>query len=259
MIDEAIVAAQEIGDPDDRARAFARLSRDVSGQRAIDLWVATLETAASIPDHDSRAETFQMLAPYVPDDPITTGLWKASIDNLPNRQLQARADNLLGLLFLQRPPESLAAKISTNPQVWAPVMLSAVLHNVLARFQGKRTTQGVWSALQDRPTDKKLVADLLDKFAEDGIPLTRDAAEAVNALIDAAEEESIKLLLPLFQNPSPNAVSQVERWMASPDKNVAHHAALFLAEDGRKINERTLPGLVAFSQELPIGHDVGPN
>jgi hypothetical protein len=67
--------------------------------------------------------------------------------------------------------------------------------------------------------------------------------------MNAGERESLAPLLPLLQSPAQDAALLINGLTTHSEKFVAQHATLFLAEDGRKINERTIPSLARLLSE----------
>jgi hypothetical protein len=249
VLDKAVTAATLIADPDNRCRMLARLSRWVNGPPAAEVWARALDAAATIPGEDHRAETLQLIGPYVPADAETQRRRQRALGTLRSGRLRARAAGALGLLFLREPPPSLAALIDQDTAAWAPVLLAAAIRDTLAIFRREQTSRGTWAAVRDRPADHAAVAELLERGGENGLLLNRDATQAIDALIAAGERESLALLLPLLQTPTREAFPFVEPWTRHTDQFIAHHATLYLAEEGRKFNAQTVPGLVALLSE----------
>src|SRR5262249_27385030 len=61
----ALACAEGTADPDDRARALARLSRRLSGERQVAVLRSALEATGAIADEGERAEVLALLKPFV--------------------------------------------------------------------------------------------------------------------------------------------------------------------------------------------------
>ncbi|HZY74048.1 MAG TPA: hypothetical protein VFE22_13165, partial [Edaphobacter sp.] len=237
-------AARDIADdPDQRGRALARLARWQPTPVALTLWMDALRSLVAIADEEQRADSLQMIGQLLPKNPILADCWLWAVSTLTTKHARARANRQLGSLLLRQPPASLEAKLAANPQAWAPVLLAAAVHDTLARFQPEHSLRGLWLALLAQPANDKIVDALLKLVEDEGMPLTVEAAQAIDALLQARKPQTLELLLPLLQTPTPEVMPQVKRWQHHGNHLLSLSANLLIAEDGRKITDQTMPGL----------------
>lgn len=244
LLESALRVAREIADPDNRCRALVRLSRWTTNEALSDVWCTILESAGQIAQPGRRSETLALIKPWLPAGKELHRQWQKTIFSLPTSFLRAHANCATGLHLLREQPSAFKAVVDANPQVWAPLLLSAGLQDILKLFRLDQSPATLWRKLIEKPHDKTAALELANLGAAEGLVLTREAASAVHAMLAVDEMESLHLLMPLLQSPVPEAVSLVERWRQLADPFVANHATLIIAEDGLKLTTQVLPALV---------------
>jgi len=238
-------AAEQVSDPDQRARIFARLTRHSNATEALRLWSRTIESTAEIKDEDQRAETLALISGALPMDPFVRAQWQHVFDAIRLPRAQSRAMNTRGRFLLLTPPLLLTPKLAEHPGAWSPILLSAAVHETLARLRPEQSIRALWRSLAEGRVEDEIVTALLRSQSDQGLALTMDAARAIDVLVVAGQAEYLEMLLPLLQSPTHDALPYVERWRRQSNEVLARHANLLIAENGRQIDAQTVPALVA--------------
>jgi hypothetical protein len=242
IFEETADAARAVTDPDDKARALARLSRQASGDDQHALLRDALTSAQAIPDEAAKAETLWLLQPLLRRVPDLYAQARQTARALGDPQNQARALGLRGRLLLYVEADVLPLS-PDMPALWTPLVLGALILDITRQFGDSAETDALWRQLPSDPSPTARQLLLIGR--ENGLALTRTAAEALERCVENADEEAVRDLLPLLQDLTPDASSLVEGWLDHWHEGLAHHAALCLAEPGRRLTEQTLPGLLA--------------
>lgn len=243
LLDLSDTAARKIKDPEQRARTLGRLAR-WQGPREQARWIDAIRSAVKIPFAYHKSETLRILASQMPQDEIIRASWQKAHAGLPTAEAKARALNRRATLLIRQPPVTLQQKISVNAEVWAPVLFSSAAQETLAELRPAELSRDHWLRLASDPGNSTALEAVLALEGEEGIFLTVEAAQAVEALMAAGRTDSLHRLLPLLQSPTSEARRFVDGWLQASDPSVAAHGALLIAENGRRINDETFPHLL---------------
>lgn len=226
---EAFSAAIAIPDPNDRARALARLASFFPVAEA-GAWLAKAAAIAlrGIPNDLELAETLRLLMPHLaafPNVKRTIRTSKRVQRGIP--QLREAAWDLLGppieralpWLFHGDPP---------NAAGWAAVAAAARLRDVLPADDATCDPDILWERLLS-PEAPHAFAALKTRGEVEGLPLTRSAAHVLDRARTSARADFEQLLRHLH-SPEPETIPILLDWLNGPWPALARQAAIILAE-----------------------------
>ena len=249
--DEALRAARTIGDPNNRARALARLALYESNEKRWSLLAEALTAVGRILDERQRVETLQLLYPYLSESAPLTQTYDKIRKNLKSDWYRDKERNLLSLRLLAFHDQL------HEPHKLTPVILAALIDEMLALKPQQAQREDLWSRLLE-PTQREQTLSALLKAAAandlDGLYLTPKAFNVIQSLLNLEEIAAIYTLLPYLRGVEPSLLPELNRWMSqAPDEIVRAYAGLFLAEAG-KVNAKTIPCLIEL---IKNGCDLG--
>ena len=120
--------------------------------------------------------------------------------------------------------------------------LSGFLQQFRREHRGSSTLSELWSQLNG-PRKVEVAIELNARARAQLLPLSQEAARAVDGLVTAGDVATVRDLLPLVRGVSPAATPTLNRLTFINDETVRRYADLLLAEANGP-NEATLPVLV---------------
>ncbi len=232
-------AARRIRDRDDRAPALARLAiRFPLEEAGHDLLRQALAAAAAIRGPRRRAETLAALRPALVGYPELGERLENLASGLRDPWHRIRARGFHAPFFERYGTQLAAAGVDLGS-----LELAAIVSDFEAEFGVPSDLPGLWAVLAG-PRRAAALAVLERRTETRGLRLTRDAAAAIERLLQEGETEVVLRLLPRAEKPEPTVSPILEDWLHHGDAEVRAHANLLLAE-AEGISERTVPGLLA--------------
>jgi len=242
ILEEVLSAARTILDPDDKTRALARLSRYFQQEKQEKLLHEAIQTASLITDEYQRAETLNLLYPFLVSEPDLLTEYFRTAQNITDSWSKSKALRLRSPQLLQI-HDQLQQATEGDIDLWSPVVLGTIVNDVLTHFENISSVDGLWLALANFP-DVAKIEKLYEAGIQKGLTLTRIAAMTLEQLLNVGNEEIIHKFLPLLQDPTPDAIPVIEGWLEHWDEFIVNHAALLLSEKGRRLSPRTIQGLL---------------
>lgn len=227
LLAESLRTVRAIRDPDDRARALARLSAQYpAGERARVLAEA-VRTAALIPEPYARAETLRLLFPQVVAFPDVVAQVVAAADAIGHIGARAAARDWLIVPLIQALP-MIEETYPDGASAWSVLSTAAAVRDVIPDAWAALDPVWMWANLREHAADGAAYA-LYSRGQDEGLSLTRAAAEVLDQLAPTEVEEYAPLV-PLLQSPEPEAMPVVHEWFAARPGPLRGQAALLLAE-----------------------------
>jgi hypothetical protein len=238
----ALRTARAIPDPDDRARALARLAfHQPPAQQPATLKQA-LAAADSVANPSQRAELLHLLLPMVLPFPLLLRSFRRAVERSGGAWEHTRAVDFHGPPLLAASATPLLNRVSEDVQVWAPMVLSALVADILRPETDRSSIDGLWADLARAPHEVA-VAALVGHGQNDGLAFSRTAALVLDALVGQGQTALMRPLLSLLARPEPETLPVLQRWLESADEAIRDHAALLLAEINR-LDSRTVAAIV---------------
>lgn len=243
ILKEILSAAQTISDPDDKARALARLSKYLPQEKQEKLLREAIQTASLITDEYQKAETLSLLYPYLTSEPDLVSEYLRIAKSITDSWSKSKALRLRSPQLLQI-HEQLQQATEGDIDLWTPIVLGAIVNDVINHFENISGVDGLWSNLA---LDTAKVEKLYEVGIEKGLTLTRIAATTLDELLNNGNLEIVYQLLPLLQDPTPDAIPVIERWLKdwNFDQFIVNHVALILSEKGRHLTPQTIDSILA--------------
>ena len=252
VLQDLLVAVPKIKSPDNRGRALGRLSKHFSGTQRQYLIREAIVSAARIRDVTKRATLLELLTPLARKDSSLLSDLRLVARTLPEGWNRDKALGLKGrqmLSLIDKLQET--QQISSYQELWSVFAVSSTISSTLNYFQDDTTNlDELWQQLAEisSPQHQADIKGKLQSFGlEKGLTLTRRAAQAVTLLVEGGTDEWVHELLSLLQNPTIEALPLIEGWLDHWDRALSIHAALYLAEPNRQINDQTVDGLIALT------------
>jgi hypothetical protein len=235
-------AARAIDDPDNQARALGRLAFHHTPEERAALLHEALDAVARIVSDNYRALSLQALRPQLLPYPALLARVHQIAAGIRDGLARAKAFARNGPVLLEAHPH-LAAKGPEARHNWAPVVLAALLDDVMNELTIRTTVEDLWSALAADPSEAR-VQVLQEAGVGEGLVFTRTAAEVLDALLGRGESELIRPLWPLLARAEPETYPVLDRWVRTTVGDACDYASLLLAE-GQGIRPETVRGVVA--------------
>ena len=244
-LQQAIEAAKEVSDFENRARAYIQLTRHLSLEEGLQLFLSALDDVERIPDERKKTETLIIVREYLNRYPQAYSHFQEIVASLDSWN-QAKALGFNAPLLKQY-----ATELGETKNETASLVLGAILNDLRLQFSLPSDLGGIWSALL---SNKKTLAfkELCQRAKRERLLLTQEAIVTLNQLIKEGDMETVSSLLPLVQKPDAINLPILEDWLVYLDPLLQQYTYLLIAEAG-KISEQTLPTLIDL---LTSGEDI---
>jgi hypothetical protein len=239
-LENVIEVANQITDPDDRARTLGRLAQHHFGETRQRLMQSAIESAGQVEDTKGAARLIAALRPFCTANIDLLRQLNQTAQSISNEWDRAKALGLRGAQLAQL-EQRFGSELGIPLDLLNLVTLGALVNDTLSYFTNTQNVDGLWWALNEDPTPEKVEA-LMRARMVDGLTLTQTAANVFSRLLQQ-DESLYRPMLPMLQNPTPDAMPIVEEWLEHWDEIVADHAALYLAEQERTLSEQNIPQL----------------
>lgn len=247
-LEEARQAALSIplNQPEQRARALARIAPTFPKEESDSLIHQAIDACAEVADERSRAETLRLLRRAVLPESWAEARFQEVADGILDPLARAHSAGLVAPLFKQH--GEFLDQVNDDSSSWtpleaAPLALAATVHDFEKRFALPNEPAGLWLALCTRQRDQAAVA--LRKYGRvEGLKLGREAAIAIDWLLETGEHTMVRELLPLLQTPGESALSIVRGWPVD-DPEIQHLTNLLRAE-AEDLSEDVIKTLIEF-------------
>jgi hypothetical protein len=247
---EALRAARAIKDPNNRARALARMALYENGARRWSLLSDALTSAKKIAREPDQVETLQLLYPYLAENHQLHQTYDEIIKHLKSDWYRNKGRNVLSttlLAFHERLHEPLRL---------TPVIVASLIDEMVG-LHSQIGSDDLWSQLLHPVKREQAISALLRTISVqnlDGLFLTQHAFDVIRSLLDRHEICAIYHLLPYLRGFEPALLPFLHLWLDNPpDKMVWLSVGLLLAESG-EVNLKTIPCLLELMEN---GIDFG--
>lgn len=245
LVKEALRLVPKILPPADQVRALGRLTRYVPSQQGEALLKEALAKVKRLKDQALRAETLRALMPLLPAYPDLQTRAQALAGEMTSPWCRSLALDLHGAQLLPLHP-ALAGASTDSPDLWAPLVLSALIRDVEQHWE--LSPEQLWVRLGWNPGPREIAALHRHALAE-GLVLTRTAAQVLDQLLDTrGNGQVIESILPLLERQEMETFPIMEQWLDHPNARVAHYAALCFSE-AQGISPRTAGALLELLQD----------
>jgi hypothetical protein len=251
MLSAALETAAVIENPDDRARALGKLVFHVVAEERLDVLRQALSAVRAIPDERLRARALLALRSILLSFPVLAPEVDEAVREIRDPFKRAAARDQHGL-WLAAHHGALSATVENAAHHWTPVVLKALLEDVLTLFGHTTSTEQLWARLATGPSDETLDA-LREIGGTNRLILTCTAALTMDRLLEGAYSAQARMLLPLLTRPEPETMPLLRQWLRDEDETTRSYAALLIAET-EGISVETVHGVVFL---LRTHNDIG--
>jgi hypothetical protein len=227
LLEQCATLAEAIGNPEESARAWARLASLVPTQEYEVAFERALSRASQIEPASARAKLLRTFLDEFGDIPTSRRMIVEACGRLEHPVDRAYALGLAGSV-LSHYHNRLADVSPEANQVWTPVVLYSEAVDTL-KASSDAGWELLWDTLETTP-DRQAVEDLLRAYGNEFIECTSLAARVVDRLVMRDEVECVTPLLGRLVHFAPYSEPTVRSWLASTDPLVAGFGALLLAE-----------------------------
>ena len=233
-------AALAVAAPAPRARFLTRLALYYPLAEGRELHRCALEAAGMVVDDQERSALLADLGPICTGDAGLAIEHRRQILELKDSWLRARAAGQIAPHVIPFAPTLAEKGIDT-----APIVLGAVLADLRRERSLPDDLAELWTAVSG-PRGAEAVAELRRRSRSAGLRLTREAAVALDHLLETVGREEFLDLLRRVDHPEAAVTALLEDWRALPEALAP--VDLLLAEAG-ELSERTIPTLVELLEE----------